>query len=159
MKTIISKPCRICGESIYGIPRPHRKRYYYPKQCQQCKNKPQNIKAWHYNMSKARLGDKNPKFKPEGSTCLTQCGKFFYRKIKINNTWKYEHRVIIENHLDRKLLKTEIVHHLNGNTLDNRFENLIITTLSEHCSSHHKGIFESEKTKLNIKLTHWRHKN
>lgn len=49
------------------------------------------------------------------------------------------HRMIMEEHLGRKLLKTEMVHHKNGDKTDNRIKNLEIMLQSEHAKKHYKS--------------------
>jgi hypothetical protein len=52
------------------------------------------------------------------------------------NSGHYVHRWVMEKELKRKLLRNEIVHHKNGNKLDNRPENLEVMTRKEHYKIH-----------------------
>lgn len=50
----------------------------------------------------------------------------------INGVQHLEHRLIMEEHLGRKLSADEVVHHINGDKKDNRIDNLQVMTWSEH---------------------------
>ena len=50
----------------------------------------------------------------------------------------YIHREVMENHLNRTLLITEIVHHKDGDKKNNCIDNLEILTRKSHMEEHYK---------------------
>lgn len=61
-----------------------------------------------------------------------------YKRIHIGNSYQYEHRLVMEKFLGRKLLPSEIVHHLDHNKTNNKIENLEILSQSQHMKEHLK---------------------
>ena len=55
------------------------------------------------------------------------------------------HRAVMERAIGRKLLTHEHVHHINGDKLDNRVENLEIIDARLHGLSHHPPVHPIEK--------------
>ena len=50
----------------------------------------------------------------------------------------YEHRVVAENMMGRKLAVDEVVHHEDENKLNNNPDNLLVCTNAEHQAIHRK---------------------
>lgn len=80
---------------------------------------PWSFKGWRYTISRPNGRKYILLYKPEYS------GSDKRGYIR-------EHRYNMEIELGRKLLKTEIVHHLDGNTLNNNINNLEVMTKIEH---------------------------
>jgi len=66
------------------------------------------------------------------------------------NGYVYEHILIAEKKIGRKLKQGEVVHHIDGNRLNNDPNNLLVMMLGEHFRYHNTKwqISESEKIKF-----------
>lgn len=86
-----------------------------------------------------RTGTNNPNWKGGQSTASNG-----YRLLRVGvghhladvRGYAYEHRVVAERVVGRPLRKGEHVHHINGNKLDNRPENLEVLSVSHHRAQH-----------------------
>ena len=55
-----------------------------------------------------------------------------YKTITVDGKQVRVHRYVMEQHLGRKLERWEHVHHINGDSHDNRIENLAVLSNSAH---------------------------
>jgi hypothetical protein len=109
--------CFVCSNEFY-VPK-HRMdtAKYCSRRCTSLAN-PENTK-------KAR----------EASPLMRRAGKSHQKKyvvIKVGGRQIREHRHVMQMHLGRNLRSDEHVHHINGDPTDNRIENLMVLTNSEH---------------------------
>ena len=89
---------------------------------------------------------KNRKPKPICKPYFVKSSGYFM--IRVNGKKIPYHRYLMQNKIGRKLNKKEVVHHINGIKNDNRLENLIVMSMSDHISLHET----EERVKLKCKL-------
>jgi hypothetical protein len=63
-------------------------------------------------------------------------GKNGYMTRGSHSTREYEHRRVVEDFLGRSLKKNEVIHHKDGDRLNNDISNLVLMTKREHARLH-----------------------
>lgn len=83
-----------------------------------------------------------------------------YKRLRTKDGLIDEHRLVMQNHLGRKLSSDEIVHHIDGNKSNNSISNLEITNKSDHARKHYERgdlrLSPPEKTVLHPSTIHYR---
>lgn len=64
------------------------------------------------------------------------------------NGYVFEHIVVAENKIGRKLEEDEVVHHIDGDKKNNKPKNLKVMKINEHSSNHNKGKNKNGKFKV-----------
>ena len=109
--------CKGCSDKYVS---PYKRVKYCTQLCQNQHNKQFGKNHWRWKGGKANVAS----------------GYIMVRE----STGKYvfQHRLIMEQHLGRKLTNNEVTHHINGIRNDNRLKNLQLMTRKEH--AHHHAI-------------------
>jgi len=145
--------CKICNKTVFYSPSKIRKycsnkcahidRIVPMPKCPICGNPKKSRSAWKYCSLKCR--NKGKSFTGhrcwKGGKHINSRGYVMIfipkEKRKTSSKYKHEHRIIMERHLGRSLKKIEHVHHKNHDRSDNRIENLVLVSPSEHLRLHH----------------------
>lgn len=99
-------------------------------------------------MSRFESGEKHPRWK--GGRIILSSGYVGVlvpegHHLRMNNRYAFEHQIVAERLLGRRLKEGEIVHHKNGDKTDNRPENI------EVCPSRFSHKVEHRKVGLSLR--------
>lgn len=141
----MKKNCLVCNKEFITYPSKIKlgRGKYCSKEC--CLKITNNI--LEENGIKSRFFKGQPPTNFKGGKCIHKPRKTSRGYVVIykpshplvnNRGYVPEHRLIVEDKIGRYLTRNEVVHHINGNTLDNRIENLQLLTDTEHRRIHLK---------------------
>lgn len=91
----------------------------------------------------------------EGNTYITTQG---YKAVKKNGIYILEHRLVMESILGRELRTEEQIHHIDGDKLNNKSENLEVILNGQHQSKHTKSETK-QAISARLRTRRWRERN
>lgn len=139
----MKKLCEGCKKLFYKQPSDSKKYWLKKRFCSiECSGTTfkKGHKPKHIDKLRSVYGKDHHLWK--GGRSITNRG---YMEIKVNKKRYLEHRYVMEQHLGRKLQRHEHVHHVNGDKLDNRLENLKLMSREEHNKMHTEERWRADK--------------
>ena len=130
------RKCIQCGQIFTIKPHEGKVRFSTRKFCsQKCYKISDSYRKSLFKKGHDGLNfDKNPAWK--GGKSIDDKG---YVRLAIGKkNWRYEHRLVMENHIGRALRKEEHVHHINGDKTNNSISNLLLLPNARAHSKFHK---------------------
>ena len=118
----VSKVCVWCGKEFF-VPKHLNYRKFCSVDCKIARD--------------SQTGSKHKDWK--GGRTIDEKGYVRLRNRSQLSLYEYEHRKVLEEVLGRKLGKKEVVHHVDGNRLNNDIDNLRIMDRAEHTRFHLAG--------------------
>lgn len=132
MGKLVITNCIICDKEFSYYPRIGKKGIVCSRKCNGQHQKNIGNEPPHFK------GKDSPSYKGRCIWIAKRSNTPYYR-ITVNEKRILEHRHVMQEYLGRKLARNEHVHHINGNSLDNRIENLEVLSPTEHQKKHHLG--------------------
>lgn len=138
--------CKVCGKRPKMKKRRVCHRCYLDRRKEQYRNKGGSGSKKRYGKGNCKLCGSEIKLnKPTQKYCWECSVKISKISTNATNNYQYsgdsnttwEHHKLAEEMLGRKLKAHEVVHHCNGDPKDNRLQNLILISRTQHGRLHH----------------------
>ncbi len=120
---ITSLKCNQCNKDFHIKHRNIRKRKSF--QCPDCVKNFRSERICKLNQSRRK------------DIVVSSKGYIYVSDSSEKHSYIFKHRKIMQSHIGRKLTKSEVVHHIDGNRLNNSISNLWLTDMASHRNAHH----------------------
>ena len=138
--------CPQCGKRRLARADALRRRQYRTVCCSACRARATGQKYAERGVRASNWKDgrdDNRKYPRIHIALLSEREQGLFAPMINSRNYLPEHRLVMARHLDRPLEPHEIIHHVNGNTHDNRIENLKLYERGSHAKTHRALLHEN----------------